>query len=60
MKDLWKFKDKIREFMQQQCATVVTTSGGGEFDDPLSSHIGDTWHKVDNLVEGLQRKEPSP
>lgn len=36
--DLWKFKDKTRKFIQQQCVAVVTTSGGGECDDPPCHH----------------------
>lgn len=33
--DLWQFKDKIRDFIQQQYATIITTSSEGECDDPL-------------------------
>ncbi|XP_070054720.1 uncharacterized protein [Nicotiana tomentosiformis] len=36
--DLWQFKDKIREFMQQHCAVVVATLGGGECDDSPCHH----------------------
>ncbi|XP_070026347.1 uncharacterized protein [Nicotiana sylvestris] len=36
--DLWQFKDKIREFMQQHCAAVVAILGGGECDDPPCHH----------------------
>ena len=31
--DLWKFKDKVQEFLQQ-CVTVVASSGGGACDVP--------------------------
>ncbi|XP_070034262.1 uncharacterized protein [Nicotiana tomentosiformis] len=36
--DLWQFKDNIREFMQQHCAMVVATLGGGECDDSPCHH----------------------
>ncbi|XP_070017292.1 uncharacterized protein [Nicotiana sylvestris] len=36
--DLWQFKDKIREFIQQHCATVIAILGGGECDDPPSHY----------------------
>ncbi|XP_070015198.1 uncharacterized protein [Nicotiana sylvestris] len=36
--DLWQFKDKIREFMQQHCTVVVAILGGGECDDSPCHH----------------------
>ncbi|XP_055809542.1 uncharacterized protein LOC129879849 [Solanum dulcamara] len=39
--DLWQFRDKIREFLQQQCVAVVATSGGGEcYDSTLDLEKG--------------------
>ncbi|XP_070015293.1 uncharacterized protein [Nicotiana sylvestris] len=37
-KDMWKFKDKIREFMQQHYAVIVAILGRGECDDPPCHH----------------------
>lgn len=31
--DLWQFKDKVQEFLQQ-CAAIVASSGGGACDVP--------------------------
>ncbi|XP_070013887.1 uncharacterized protein [Nicotiana sylvestris] len=36
--DLWQFKNKIREFMQQHCAAVIAILGGGECDDMPHHH----------------------